>query len=126
MGLALGGSLCLGSRLDADPPDPKRESGLIIDAHCHAGTGEAMTALWNTFNDPEVILRHAEEAGIDKTVIFPVDNPTYERANREIAAIVAKYPGKFIGFAKHDPVSEAGKIKSAPDPRGRGTGAQGA
>ena len=25
---------------------------------------------------------------------------------------MAKYPGKFIGFAKHDPVSEAGKIKS--------------
>jgi predicted TIM-barrel fold metal-dependent hydrolase len=83
----------------------------VIDAHCHAGKGELLTAPWSTYNDPEVILRHAEEAGIDKSIIFPVDNPTYEAANREIAAIVAKYPGKFIGFAKHDPVSEAGKVR---------------
>ena len=110
-GLALGGSLCLGSRLDADPPDPKRESGLIIDAHCHAGKGEAMTALWTSFADPEVTLRCAEEAGIDRTVIFPIENPTYEQANEEIARLVEKYPGKFIGFAKHDPVAEAGKIE---------------
>jgi predicted TIM-barrel fold metal-dependent hydrolase len=111
-GLSLGGSLCLGSRLHADPPDPKRESGLIIDAHCHAGKGEAMTAPWTSFADPEVTLRRAEEAGIDRTVIFPIENPTYEEANQEIARLVEKYPGKFIGFAKHDPVAEAGRIKS--------------
>jgi predicted TIM-barrel fold metal-dependent hydrolase len=87
------------------------KTSLVIDAHCHAGKGEALAAPWSTFNDPEVILRHAEEAGIDKSIIFPIDNPTYERANIEIARIVAKYPGKFIGFAKHDPASEAGKIK---------------
>ncbi len=38
-GIAFGGFLCLGSRVGADPPDPKRISGLIIDAHCHAGNG---------------------------------------------------------------------------------------
>src|SRR5262249_48498634 len=38
-------------------------------------------------------------------------NPTYEKANREIADLVAKYPDRFIGFAKHDPETEAGKIR---------------
>ena len=58
-----------------------------------------------------MILRHAEEAGIDKTIIFPIENPTYQKANEEIARIAERYPGKFIGFAKHDPVAEAGKIE---------------
>jgi predicted TIM-barrel fold metal-dependent hydrolase len=44
-------------------------------------------------------------------VIFPIENPTYERANQEIARLVERYPDKFIGFAKHDPVAEAGKIE---------------
>ena len=58
-----------------------------------------------------MILRHAEEAGIDKTIIFPIENPTYQKANEEIARIVERHPGKFIGFAKHDPGAEAGKIE---------------
>ncbi len=66
---------------------------------------------WSPFNDPEVILRHAEEAGIDKTIIFPIEKPTYQKANEEIARIVERYPGKFIGLAKHDPGAEAGKIE---------------
>jgi predicted TIM-barrel fold metal-dependent hydrolase len=82
----------------------------VIDAHGHAGHGEALAAPWSTYNDPEIILRHAEEAGIDTTIIFPIENPSYQKANEEIARIVAKYPGRFIGFAKHDPVGEAGKI----------------
>jgi predicted TIM-barrel fold metal-dependent hydrolase len=86
-------------------------SGLIIDVHCHAGKGEAMTAPWTSYADPQVTLRRAAEAGIDKTVIFPIHNPTYEKANREIAELVAKHPDRFIGFAKHDPETEAGKIR---------------
>lgn len=87
-------------------------SSLIVDAHCHAGKGEAMAAPWSTYADPDVTLRRAEEAGIDKTIIFPINNPTFEKANQEIAKIVLRYPGKFIGFAKHDPQTEAGKIKA--------------
>lgn len=109
-GLAVGGSLA--------GPGPSRagaraaeDGALVIDAHCHAGTGEAMSAPWTTFADPEVTLRRAEEAGIDRTVIFPIENPTYERANEAIARLVEKYPGKFIGFAKHDPEREAGRIE---------------
>jgi predicted TIM-barrel fold metal-dependent hydrolase len=108
--LALGGSFALDGSLQAELSS-LNDDGLIIDAHCHAGTGEAMSAPWTTFADPEVTLRRAAEAGIDRTIIFPIENPTYERANEAIARLVEKYPGKLIGFAKHDPDREAGKIE---------------
>ncbi len=85
---------------------------LVIDAHCHAGLGQTMNAPYTTRNNVDVTLRHMEEAGIDRTVIFPIINPTYEKANQEIAEICGRYPGKFIGFAKHDPETEQGRIAS--------------
>jgi predicted TIM-barrel fold metal-dependent hydrolase len=110
-GLLLGGTLPIAETLAAGQGEAQKSQGLIIDAHCHAGKGETMTAPWTSYADPQVTLHRAEEAGIDKTVIFPISNPTYEKANREIADLVAKYPDRFIGFAKHDPISEAGKIQ---------------
>jgi predicted TIM-barrel fold metal-dependent hydrolase len=110
-GVAFASALSLSDSLVGAPPDKRDKEDLVIDVHGHAGHGEALSAPWSTFNDPEVILRHAQEAGIDKTIIFSIENPTYEKANEEIARIVERYPGKFIGFAKHDPVAEAGKIE---------------
>lgn len=89
-----------------------QRQGLVIDAHCHAGTGQALSAPWTTRADPEVTLRRMEEAGIDRTVIFPINNDQYEKPNQEIAEICRRYPGKFIGFAKHDPQAEAGRIRT--------------
>jgi predicted TIM-barrel fold metal-dependent hydrolase len=51
-----------------------------------------------------------EEAGIDKTIISPVKNHTYEKANEAIAEMCGSHSGKLIGFAKHDPESEAGRV----------------
>jgi predicted TIM-barrel fold metal-dependent hydrolase len=83
---------------------------LVIDAHCHAGKGTAMSAPWTTRADVEVTLRHMEEAGIDRTVIFPINNTEFEKPNQEVAEICGRYPAKFIGFAKHDPKTESGRI----------------
>ncbi len=83
---------------------------VVIDAHCHAGTGQAMTAPWDTRASLDITLRHMEEAGIDRTVLFPINNTDFEKPNQEIADICRKYPGKLIGFAKHDPKTEAGRI----------------
>lgn len=83
---------------------------LVIDAHCHAGKGTAMSAPWTTRADVEVTLRHMEEAGIDRTVIFPINNTEFEKPNQEVAEICGRYPKKFIGFAKHDPKTESGRI----------------
>jgi predicted TIM-barrel fold metal-dependent hydrolase len=85
---------------------------LVIDAHCHAGRGEAMSAPWTTKADVEITLRHMAEAGIDRTILFPINNAEYERPNRDIAELCARYPDKFIGFAKHDPQTEAGRIRA--------------
>jgi predicted TIM-barrel fold metal-dependent hydrolase len=109
--LAVGTALSVPDSVRDEPQGATETADLVIDAHGHAGHGEALSAPWSTFNDPELILRHAEEAGIDRTIIFPIENPTYTKANEEIARFVERYPGKFIGFAKHDPVAEAGKIE---------------
>jgi len=89
----------------------------VIDVHCHAGRGMHYGAQpdtadpWTTFNDPRWLLRQADAAGVDRCVIFPITNRTYERANEEIAGYVRRWPERFIGFAKHDPVTEAGRIE---------------
>ena len=85
---------------------------LIIDAHCHVGRGEALSAPWTTRADPELTLRRMDDAGIDRTVVFPINNPQYQAANAEVAEICRKHPRRLIGFAKHDPQAEAGRIRS--------------
>jgi predicted TIM-barrel fold metal-dependent hydrolase len=84
----------------------------VIDCHIHAGHAPRLTDPWTTIADPVEILRRMNEAGVDQAVIFPISNePSYTRANQEIAEICRKYPGRFIGFAKHDPVGEQGRIR---------------
>src|SRR5262249_38740307 len=83
----------------------------VIDCHTHAGTADTLTAPWTTIADPQEILRRNHEAGIQQACIFPISHDTFEEANREIASIVRKYHGRFIGFAKHDPVNEKGRIR---------------
>jgi predicted TIM-barrel fold metal-dependent hydrolase len=90
----------------------------VIDVHGHAGKGlnfakgDPAADPWTTFNDPKWVLQQAEEAGINQSVIFPINNNTFEKANEEIAGYVRQYPRRLIGFAKHDPKSEAGKIRT--------------
>ena len=87
----------------------------IIDVHCHAGRGlnfgKDDSPPWTTYNDPQWVLKQAELAGIDKSVIFPINNETYREANEEIAQYVQRHPDRLIGFAKHDPQKEAGRIR---------------
>ena len=110
-GLALGLGLALGES-SAPAADPARPP--IIDAHCHAGKGfnygKPDADPWTTYNDPQWTLDRMAEAGIDQTVLFPISNTTYEEANKEIAGYVRRWPGKFIGFAKHEAKTESGKI----------------
>jgi len=89
----------------------------VIDAHCHAGKGlnfgrsDKTYDPWTTYNDPKWTLDRMSEVGIDKTIIFPINNTTYKEANKEIASYIRRWPQKFIGFAKHDSKTEGGKIR---------------
>jgi len=76
------------------------------------GKNDPTSDPWTTYNDPRWTLSRAEEVGIDKTIIFPISNTTYQEANEEIASYVRRWPDKFIGFAKHDARTEAGKIRN--------------
>ncbi len=84
----------------------------VIDCHVHAGHAPGLTDPWTAIADPEEILRRNSEAGIDQSVIFPISNDTFEKANQEIAEICRRHPGRFIGYAKHDPVNEKGRIRA--------------
>ncbi len=112
MQLGMGSTLALNANTARAATDARLE---IIDAHCHAGKGfnygKADSDPWTTFNDPQWTLRRMEEAGIDRTVIFPINNTSYQEANEEVARYVRRWPTKFIGFAKHDAKTEAGKIR---------------
>src|SRR5436190_16555475 len=116
-GLAAGTSLVAASSVVGNTAASADLPPRVIDAHCHAGKGmnygknDPDAAPWTTFNDPERVIRQADAAGITQTIIFPISNTTYSAANEEIASYVRKWPSKFIGFAKHDPTTEGGRIR---------------
>src|ERR1700751_3622119 len=85
---------------------------MIIDFHCHAGKGDAMTAPWNTDASLGTYLSRARAAGINKTVIFPLFHTDYATANLQIARMVARNPSRLIGFAFVNTARDAGHIFS--------------
>lgn len=76
------------------------------------GSPEELTDPWCTFEDPEVVLRNMEEAGIDCSVVHAAASTNSEKANEEVADLCRRYPGKFIGFANHNTKLEKGRIRS--------------
>jgi uncharacterized protein len=84
---------------------------MIIDCHCHAGKGDLLTGPWDTDAPIDLYLKRAQAAGIDKTVIFSPFHSNYAQANANTAKIVARYPGRFIGFAFVHAQRDRGKIR---------------
>ena len=83
---------------------------MIIDCHCHAGKGDAMTAPWNTDAPLGAYLRRARAAGINRTVVFPAFHSDYVSANRELARIVAKNTARLTGLAMVHCTRDHGRI----------------
>jgi hypothetical protein len=84
---------------------------MVIDCHCHAGTGDLMTAPWTTRAPLNAYLRRASAAGIQKTVIFSLFRSDYAEGNAEVARIVARFPNRLLGFAFVHPKRDAGRIE---------------
>jgi predicted TIM-barrel fold metal-dependent hydrolase len=82
---------------------------MIIDCHCHAGTGDGFRGPWDTEARIEGHLERARAAGISRTVVFPVFNSDYAAANARLARIVRAHPDELIGFAAVNPARDAGR-----------------
>jgi predicted TIM-barrel fold metal-dependent hydrolase len=85
---------------------------MIIDFHCHAGKGNAMTAPWNTDAPLGAYLRRAQAAGIDRTVVFPLFRDDYAKANAELARLIVRHPDRLLGFAFVHARRDQGRIMS--------------
>ena len=85
---------------------------MIIDCHCHAGAGDGLTGPWDTRASLTSYLRRADEAGIDRTVLFPAFHSNYAVANKEVAGIVSSRPARFYAFAFVHPERDRDRVKS--------------
>jgi uncharacterized protein len=88
---------------------------MIIDIHCHAGTGDGLSGPSDTAARLDQYLRRARRAGIHRTVLFPAFHTAYATANREVADIVAGDPHRFVGFGMVHPTRDAGRIRHLVD-----------
>ena len=82
----------------------------IIDCHCHAGAGDGLTGPWDTRASLREFERWSVDAGIERTVLFAAFHTDYAVANREVAAIVKKGAGRYLGFAFVHAVRDAGRV----------------
>lgn len=83
---------------------------MIIDCHCHAGTGDGLTGPWDTRALLNKYINRAARAGIERTVLFAAFHSDYAVANREVARIVASRPDRFYGFAFINAARDRGRI----------------
>ena len=88
---------------------------MIIDGHCHAGKGDALTAPWNTTAPLAAYLKRARRAGIDATIVCPAFHSDYVLANRELSRLIARTSSKLIGFAMVHTSRDAGRIHEMLD-----------
>ena len=85
---------------------------MIVDCHCHAGTGDGLTGPWDTRAPLSDYLKWARQAGIGHTVLFPAFHTDYRAANRAVARIVAGDRRRFSGFAFVHSERDRGRVRS--------------
>lgn len=83
-----------------------------MDCHALAGAGKSWAEPERDVDyDVSRLFERAAGAGIDRHCIHAARNPTYEAANRRVAELCRRYPGRLIGFAVHHPRAEEGRIR---------------
>jgi uncharacterized protein len=87
----------------------------VVDAHCHAGHGDGLTGPWDTEACLDRYMARAKEAGIDRTVLLAPLTSDYRAANREVGAMVAAQPRRYLGFAFVNPVADRGRVGELVD-----------
>ena len=79
---------------------------MIIDSHAHIGEGYYKDDPVQSFIPPERIVKMAREAGVSRTIVFPVNYPEYSGAMREVYEAVQQFPTELIGYARVNPENE--------------------
>ena len=79
---------------------------MIIDSHAHMGQGFYKDDPVQSNIPAERTINMAREAGVDKTIVFPVNYPEYSGAMREIYEAVQEFPDELIGYARVNPENE--------------------
>lgn len=99
---------------------------MIIDAHCHAGTGDGLSHPSTTVADISRYARRARAAGIGRTVVFAtLTTDDYRSGNAQVGAIVRREPHRFIGFVFINPAYDRGRVGTIVDEAIRGWGCRG-
>lgn len=98
---------------------------MIVDAHCHAGTGDGLTGPWDTRAPLAAYERRARAAGIDRTVLLACFSSDYRVANREVGAVVRADPRRYWGFAFVHGQRDSGRVAEIVGESVRGWGARG-
>jgi predicted TIM-barrel fold metal-dependent hydrolase len=88
---------------------------VIVDAHCHAGTGDLTLRGAGPAAPLRDYVHRASRAGITRTVLFASPGVDYTRANRQVAHIVRRHPRRFLGFVFINPVHDHGRIAAIVD-----------
>ena len=90
----------------------------IIDVCAQLGSGDKKGDLLEFGITSSRVLENMKQAGVAKSVIFPVTWTRYtDQANKEIHEAVRKYPDRFIGFARVDPTEAEAEPRCPTRPR---------
>lgn len=83
---------------------------MLIDGHCHLGSGDGFTGPWDTRASLELYLPRALQAGIERTIVFAPFNRDYDDANNEVLAWVRRFPSRLLPFFFVHPERDRGRV----------------
>ena len=85
---------------------------MIIDAHCHAGSGDGLRDPWDTVAPLGVYLKRARAAAITRTALIPVFHSDYRVVNRQVGELVARNRGRFLPVAAIHAGRDRGRVRA--------------
>ncbi|MFO0221681.1 MAG: amidohydrolase family protein [Planctomyces sp.] len=84
---------------------------VIIDSHCHAGTGDGLTGAWDTRAPLLDYEQQCRRSKIRFSVLFACFHSDYLVANRSVAALVRRQPDRYFGYAFVHPLRDKSRMQ---------------
>jgi predicted TIM-barrel fold metal-dependent hydrolase len=85
---------------------------MVVDSHALAGKGVTWEDPEREVDyDPSQLLEQAARAGIGRLCVLSPRGADYKAANQFVARLCEQHRDKLIGFAVHNPQSEAGRVR---------------